>query len=303
MQMKEAINQFCEWRELKVTHSCVLNYRFSLIGLCLYSRNPDIEAITLDDIMEYLHALQDMGYDTNSLIPKTIAIRKFFEFLRMQQYNVLHSELIPVPYRHRKLPRVANDDDFKQLLAAIPSTKNLKYVRDRALVRVLYDTGARAGEILSLQMDQIDLVGMSALIKTEKSKGARPFRRVFWTQATNRYFKEWIAFRSTVINPDAMHMEGDPVFISIRKGERVQKVKQIRVSSLSFIFREYSRQAGIDPINPHSLRHRLAHQIIQQGGSTADVANILGHSSMGSSLIYVMMDGKELEERYRKFRK
>ncbi len=68
------------------------------------------------------------------------------------------------------------------------------------------------------------------------------------------------------------------------------------------MLRRYSNRAGIPYLNAHSFRHHMGHDIIQKGGSAADVMNILGHATLSSSSIYTMMNDKELEARYRLFK-
>ena len=67
------------------------------------------------------------------------------------------------------------------------------------------------------------------------------------------------------------------------------------------MLRKYSGRAKIPYVNAHSFRHRVGHHIIKSGGSSADVMNILGHSSVQSTAIYTMMSDVELEKRYRYF--
>lgn len=65
------------------------------------------------------------------------------------------------------------------------------------------------------------------------------------------------------------------------------------------MLRRCSTRARLPYVNAHSFRHQLGHELIKQGGSAADVMNVLGHASLSSSTIYTMMTDKELEERYR----
>ena len=64
--------------------------------------------------------MKELGWDQNSFVGKCMALRKFFEFYRLQNYSVIDENLIPIPSKEHKLPRVAKDADYKQLVAAIP---------------------------------------------------------------------------------------------------------------------------------------------------------------------------------------
>lgn len=173
MIMSEAIQKFSDWRRMKVKINTVVHYQNELRRLCLFLKNPEIETITLAQVMEFLRLMRDVGYEQNTLIPITMAFRKFFEFWRLQGYKVLDEELIPVARKEYNVPRVANEENYKQLLTAIPKdTKDPRHIRNLAIVGLLWDTGARNGEICALNIDQLDLNGRKAVIKTEKSRGA-----------------------------------------------------------------------------------------------------------------------------------
>ncbi len=89
MEFKEAIEQFKNWRQFKVKKQTVKGYDRELRTFCLFLRNPQIEHITLNQVMEYLNGLAELGWDRNSFIGKCMALRKFFEFFRLQGYQVL----------------------------------------------------------------------------------------------------------------------------------------------------------------------------------------------------------------------
>lgn len=144
----------------------------------------------------------------------------------------------------------------------------------------------------------------SAIIKTEKSRGRRPIREIFWTKKTTTHIKRWIKAREhlgtlfTITDTDAL-------FISIMKTVTSDsRGKRMCTRNVCEVFRTISNRAGLLSIfNAHSARHRLGRKIITLGGSNADVSNILGHSHTDSSYIYTMMWGKELKKRYNHFQK
>src|SRR3989338_973188 len=150
MQFKEAIDQFSGWRKFKVKIQTVRGYDQTLRQFCLFLRNPEIEDININHVMDYLNGMKDMGWDQNSFVGKCMALRKFFEFYRLQGYAVINEELIPIMQAERKLPRVATIEEYKKLIGAIPEkTNDPRHIRNFALINLLWDTGARNGEILS----------------------------------------------------------------------------------------------------------------------------------------------------------
>jgi len=299
--MRDAIASFSEWRKLQVKESTVTGYDRDLRYLCVYLGNPLVTEITLDRIMEYLNGLADNGWDRNTLIPKTIAMRRFFDFLARQGYDVLDKELIPIPEKKYRLPRVLSEATFRTLLGTIPPrSRDPRHIRNEAIVRLLWDTGARNGEILSINVGDVDTETRSAIIRTEKSKGRRPFRQIFWTPETNGAVERWMRKREHLarlmpaIDPSAL-------FISVAGSVHRTSGRRFTIRGVGEMLRRYSVRAEIPHVNAHSFRHRKGHQIIHEGGSATDVMNILGHSCVQSTSIYTMMTGAELRQRADRF--
>ena len=298
MLIKDAIQQFSSWRQFKVKKQTVRGYDRELKNFCLFLRNPDIENIALSDVMDYLNGMADLGWDRNSFVGKCMALRKFFQFYRLQGYKVIDEELIPIPDKEPKLPRVATDEQFDQLISAIPKeTNDPRHIRNLAILKLLWDTGARNGEVCSINIEDLDLEERRAIIKTEKAKSRRPFREIFWTEATNECLKNWIKKREHLAKLMKFE-ETNALFLSVTT---VKCGQRFTIKGVGEMLRKYCNRAKLPYMNAHSFRHHRGHHIIKSGGSTSDVMNILGHSSVQSTTIYTMMHGKELEQRARIF--
>jgi len=303
MQFKEAIDQFSNWRKFKVKGQTVRGYDQTLRNFCLFLRNPQIEEIGINHVMEFLNGMKEIGWDNNSFVGKCMALRKFFEFYRLQGYPVIDESLIPIPAKEHKLPRVAKDADYQKLVAAIPAkTNDPRHIRNLAILNLLWDTGARNGEVLSLDIGDLDMERRRAVINTEKSKGRRPFREIFWTQTTNDNIWAWIKKREQ-LKKTMEFKEPDALFISICAGQYDTTGRRFTIKGVGEMLRRYSNRAKLPYMNAHSFRHHMGHHIVKSGGSSADVMNILGHASVQSTTIYTMMTDQELEKRYRHFMK
>lgn len=299
MKFVEAIQKFKLWREFNVKQNTVKGYDMILRQLCLFTGNIDIEDISVDMIMEWFRRMRELEWDHNSFMPKAMAIRKFLEFYNKQGYSVVDPWLVPIPAKQYKLPRVADEENYQKLINIIPKESNdPRHIRNLAIINMLWDTGARNGEVLSLNVDQLDLDQQKAVINTEKSKGIRPFRELFWTAETNDNIKRWLEKREYLKNKMEFQ-DKDALFISACS----QKVGQrFSIKGTGEMLRRYCNRASIPYMNAHSFRHHMGHDIIKKGGSSADVMNILGHATVQSSTIYTMMTNKELESRYRLFK-
>lgn len=301
---KEAIDEFTAWRKFKLGAVTLRGNDKDLRLFCLFLKNPMLEQVQLKDVMEYLNLMVEIGWASNSFVSKCMALKKFFEFCNLRGYTTLDERLIPVPQKQYKIPRVASEEEYEKLWAVIPQdSKDLRHVRNSAIVSLLWDTGARNGEIMALDVDDLDLENKKALIKTEKAKTRRPLREIFWTDKTNQLLIRWLAERDKFSRRIQLR-DPNALFLSLyNSGSQKTKGYRFRTSGVCEMLRSYSNKAGLEVrLNAHSMRHYMGRTIIEKGGSNSDVTNILGHSCIESSMVYTMMYGKQAEKRYRKFR-
>jgi integrase/recombinase XerC len=304
MKLSQAISEFRDWRGFKVTGQTVIRYDHVLRIFCLCLGDPYIEQIQIQHVLGYLKDMERLGWKRNGITIVCLSLRKLFEFFNMRGYKCLNENLIPLPRKEFKIPRIASEPDFKKLVRAIPKDHNPSNIRNRALAGMVWDTWARSGEIVSIDESDLkfnkDGTG-SALIKTEKSRGRRPVREIFWTKETTRHLKKWLDKKHHLETLFTFKDYG-AVFVSVNKsGMYDTRGSRMTNRGVTEVFRLMSRRAGISMLNPHSARHFGGREIIKKGGSSADVSNILGHSHMDSSAIYTMMHGDDLKDRWKKF--
>lgn len=302
LRLREAIAEFNEWRRCNnVRVTTVRSYDRELRVLAVYLRNPDLEEVKVHDVIGYLNLLADFGWSANGMIPKISAFKIFFRYHRRMGRTVLDDGLIPKPRKEFTMPKVADEATYRKLLAMIPEdTNDARHIRNAALIRMLWDTGARNGEVLALNLGDIDFAACKATIQTEKSRGQRPIRQIFWTEDTNKYLVRWIRAREKAAKTMAFHEPG-ALFVSLKRSMHDTLGKRLTIRGVGELLRRYSIRGKLPYLNAHSFRHRKAHHIINSNGSNSDVMNVLGHASLESSKIYVYMVGKELEDRARKF--
>lgn len=294
MKLSEALQKFTSWRTFKVRECTMKGYDQIIRAFAIFMHDCNIEDVTLDHVLKWFHLMKSFNYDPNSMMSKATALKKFFEFFVRQGYKVVDPWLIPVPMKTYKIPRVASEETYQKLIGAIPRmTKDPRHIRNLALISLLWDSGARNGELCAINIGDVDFERKRAVILTEKSKGRRPIREIFWTTETNEHLKKWVKVRSKFTKSEALFIS----LVSSKAGLR------FTIKGVGEMLRRYSERAGItSPVNAHSLRHAMGHRIINKNGSGPDVMNILGHSTLASSSIYTMMENTELEARYRQFK-
>lgn len=307
MKLSEALREFVEYKKSrgKRGYRTGIRYEGILRIFCLVMRDPDLGDIKLQDIDWYLLEMRRLGWTDNGRNLIAVAIRMFFDWCNVRGYCDLNYLAIQIPERDHGVPRVCDFETFSKLVALIPKKNKRPYgIRDLALMLLLWDTGARVGEIVMLNADDLDFENTTAIIKTEKSRGRRPIRQIFWTEETNEALKCWVKKRNhlkkffTFLDPDAL-------FLSISRTKHIDtRGRRLTVRNVNEIFRVLSHKANLGFIvNPHSLRHSMGRDSIQTLRDTASTSNILGHSNIESSSIYEMVWGPRLKEDWKKVMK
>ncbi|MDD2247579.1 MAG: site-specific integrase [Proteiniphilum sp.] len=297
MLFSEAIEQFTSWRRLKKKLSTVRGYDLSLRSFCLFLRNPEIEDITLENVIEWFDLQEMLGWDKNGFIGKAIAIRKILEFYQHKYKDsaVLDPWLIPVPDRRWKQARVANEEQYNKLLSVVMGSKNPIHIRNEAIIRMLWDTGARNTEVLSINIEDLDMNHRRVAIRTEKSKGKKPFRNIFWRETTNEALIKWMEKRDHLCELNTFK-DPEALFTSVARKPGCRLTNKGLVETM----RVYSNKAGIpNVVNAHSMRHHMGHDLAQKGVNNSSISSILGHANLTSSFVYTMLNDIETEAIYR----
>jgi len=303
MKLSDAVCQFKGWKSLNVKSTTIKGYDQILRQFCVFMHNCSLERVKDTDIVLWFELMREIGYDTNSFIPRAIALRKLFEYYQHKGLKVVDPWLIPVPEMEYKQARIITEEEYKKLLAVIPAnTRDSREIRNRAIINLLWDTGARNGEILSLNINDLNLEEMTAVIKTEKLKGTHPFRRLIWSQATNDNLILWLKTRER-LKSVFIFRDQEAVFISVMAGGRVgaKQGQRFSIKGVGEMLRRYSYKAGMPCANAHSFRHHKGHDMSARGANNSNISSVLGHRSLQSSYRYTQLSGQELIETGRKF--
>ncbi len=311
MKLSEAIREFVELRTAKGPRSrkTAARYQITLRIFCLCMQDPELNEIDLTHILWYFKELERLGWKPNGVNLVGIALKKFFEFCHLRGYEVPFSEqLIPIREKEFHIPRVMNLKDFKKLITQIPKRSNRpNHIRNLALLLLLWDTGARSGELCMLDENDLQFKkngsGM-ALIKTEKSRGRSPIRQIFWTPETGKAIKRWQK-KKKELHKFFTFKDPEALFVSILKSPSAD-VRGSRMNNrgVAEMMRMLSNQAGLPLVaNAHSVRHSFGRDTIKSIRSDSAASSLLGHASIESSLTYTRMFGQDLFDQWKKVSK
>jgi integrase/recombinase XerD len=239
-------------------------------------------------LRSYLIALRRRGLNARSIARHGVTLRRFFRFLETE--GVIGEVPLPKLYPTapgRKLPHMLSADEVRKLLAQ-PEERGALGVRDRAMLELLYGTGLRVSELVSLQIQQIDLQGNYLTVRGKGSKvRAVPFGQ--WARETLlRYLRE--------ARPRLLKGRTSSFLFMTRSG------KPLTRQGFWKLIRGHALAAGIEKrVTPHTLRHSFATHLLEGGADLRSVQSMLGHADISTTQIYTHVDGPRLKRIHRQY--
>lgn len=291
--MEDQIRAFMRFLEGERNASAetVRNYSSDLRQLSAFLRksgeggHPITPAcVTTDDIRRYLHWLDRNGEKASSLARKLASIRSFYRFLIGRGLvSADPAEDIRSPKLPKPLPRVLTKDDADSLME-IPDERSWLSLRDRALLETLYSTGARVGEAVGMNWNDLDQV--EGLVRL-RGKGAKerivPIGEVALL-AVQRYRD---ALPATVARCES----SAPVFVNHRGG-------RLTTRSVARLVTRYSGRLAGGAVSPHTLRHSCATHLLDEGADLRSIQEMLGHASLSTTQKYTHLAADQLAAVY-----
>lgn len=222
-----------------------------------------------------------------------VAVRAMLRFLVKKGYQSLPPERIELGKKRDREIKFLGSNELTNLLNAV-STDNEQGLRDRALLEVLFSTGLRVSELVSLNKDSINLKeGEFSVI----GKGGKA-RVVFLTAAAKDWLDRYLKARSDHFSPLFIRYSGPKP----KKDSDKNEAHRLTPRSIERMIEKYRRQAGITfPIGPHVLRHSFATDLLSHGADIRAVQEMLGHKNLSTTQIYTHVTNARLKEVHEKF--
>lgn len=294
MKSTEALKQFSAYFNFRVKQRQVKNYASWLRQFFISLNNPEIESIHLGQVLTHLQLSRDFELDELTIYGKCLALRQFFKFFRLQQFRVLDPELIPAKKPQAKFVDFITEEEHQALLKVIRG-KTDRAIRNTAILGLLHDTGMRKGELISLDMERVDLVKMEALIHTEKARGNVQVRPVFWTKETNEDLKKWLNVRSTY--SDCKNFDSSAVFITLWRRKSGTRISD---SSIEEFIRRGCVDANLRTLHAHLYRHAFGNKLGVEGVNNSTISGLMGHATINASQIYTALNDQQKRGVYTK---
>lgn len=292
--------EFLEYLEIEKGRSLktVRNYDQYLSRFIDFSRVKDPENITDETIRMFRLWLnrQESGTETegrkDTLKKKTqnyylIALRAFLKFLRKREINSLSPEKIELAKTSERSLDLISSGDLEKLLSS-PEGNDVKNLRDKAILELLFSTGLRVSELCSLNND-IDLNKDEFSVRGKGEK----IRVVFLSDSAKEALRKYLNKRDDM---------DEAMFIQF--GKNTANIKSLRLTSRSIerIVKHYAIKAGISKkVTPHIIRHSFATDLLQNGADLRSVQALLGHSNIATTQVYTHVTDKHLREIHKTF--
>ena len=240
---------------------------------------------------QYITDLREKrGYRDTTTARKIAAVKSFFGYLMLEGHiSDDPTESLGSPRIGRSLPKFLTEDDVTSLLDVAGKAGTPESKRDATILELLYATGLRVSELVSLEVSDIDFEESFILCRSGK---AEKQRRVFLHPKAVEELKQYLQIaRITLLGSNKTQIA---LFVNHR-GERLTR------QWIWNILKICSKKANIDEgITPHTLRHSFATHMLQNGASLRHVQELLGHSSISTTQVYTHMTNQHMRQEYEK---
>lgn len=239
-----------------------------------------------DVLCEYIDHLRSSGKSVATVSRNIASLKNFYAWLKLNGHieEIPTGRLVPEKAAH-KLPEILTAKEVELLLEQ-PECTDRKGYRDRAMLELLYATGIRVTELISLDVTDVNL---SAGIINCRSRDK--VRSIPLYPAALKALKDYIEF----IRPDMIAAPSErSLFVNVN-GERMSR------QGFWKIVKSYQQKAGIEKdITPHTLRHSFATHLLENGADLRSIQEMLGHADISSTQIYSQLVKKQLKDVYNK---
>jgi integrase/recombinase XerC len=291
--MKAFLNQFLQYLQLErnLSPHTIRAYKIDLEAFIAFLKQQNIQGlkeITSQQIRTYLMSLMQ-SLHRSTVNRKLASIRSFFKFLLKKRCIKTHpAEAIFGPKQEKELPHFLTVDETFRLLDK-PEVKTPLDCRNKAILELLYATGVRVGELVGLNLDDVDLKHGKILVY---GKG-RKHRLVFIGEKAKQALENYLQIRKAEKPVCRQGREEKAFFLNVR-GERLS------ARSVERMVKKYSMCGIFKDVYPHMLRHSFATHLLNQGTDLRVVQELLGHASLATTQKYTHVTVEKLMEVYDK---
>lgn len=288
--MEKHIKQFLDFiqNEKKLSNNTLQSYSRDINQYKDYLETNKINYLKVDNeqIREYLNYLQEIGKKTSTISRNLASIRSFYQYLiRIKKIRRDPTENIQSPKVAKRVPSVLTSQEVELLLDQ-PKDVDLKGTRDKAMLEVAYATGMRVTEIISLNIEDVNVEEGFVTCRAVGKQRTIPLGSL-----SIKALKEYIEEARPIMIRDENEKS---LFVNVN-GKRLTR------QGFWKIIKYYKEQAHIaKDITPHVLRHSFATHLLQNGADLKSIQTMLGHSDISSTQVYMQFQDDGIKDIYKK---
>ena len=240
-------------------------------------------------IVNFIEKEKQRGLSENSISRSLVTIKMLYKYMIMEgKISVNPMSSVNTLKLQKHLPEVLHYKAVEEILRA-PDCNDKLGIRDKAILELMYATGARVSEVASIKVSWINFDYGYIRCQGKGSKQRIVPMGAEASKSIRRYLQE--------VRPFLVKIEGDePLLFLSRTG------KKLRRENIWSIVKKYAIKAGIrSNISPHTLRHSFATHLLEGGADLRSVQEMLGHSNISTTQIYTHIDRKYLKSIHQKF--
>jgi site-specific recombinase XerD len=283
--LKQSLDRFLIYLNIQKGYSphTVDAYRSDLsyfIEFCNQQKVYDINNVKEDNLKRYIYFLQEKELSKRTVSRKISSLKSWWKYLI--RYNLVSHELtsyLETPKLEKKLPNFLSPEEIDRCLASVKGSVSEK--RDMAIIELLFSTGIRVSELISVDIGDIDEAREEIRVVGKRDKERIVILGKHAVLAVKEYTQ---AYRH-------LHIKGSKeraLFINSKGG-------RLTVRSVQRLFQQISSLIGKE-VTPHTLRHSFATTLLDNGADLRTVQELLGHSSLQTTQLYTHVTVKKLQE-------
>lgn len=277
--------------ERALSESTLESYNRDLKQFLTYLKDKnmtDLNEVTRAGILLYFASLEHSGKSRATITRASVTLRAFFHYL-VRERIVEHDPLLLVelPKVDKKIPQTLTVEETERLLD-MPDPSTLLGLRDKAMLELLYATGIRVSELISLNWQDVDYD-----LRFLRCSGDTGKERIIPFGVMTA---EWLDKYINEARPQLLSHNDDEALFPNRRGERISR------QGFWKIIKKYGNEAGIEgDITPHMLRHSFAVHLLDRGADVRSVQEMLGHADVSSIQVYLNKTRPNLKSVYDSF--
>jgi len=285
------------WMENGLSENTLSAYRNDLAGFALWlqQRKKSLTGVDTAIIQDFLAHNYQLQQKRRSVARLLSTLRRFFLHLyRENRISEDPTRLLESPKGERSLPSSLNEQQIDELLDA-PDISDVLGLRDRAMLEVLYATGLRVSELISLQVSQISLQqGVIRVVGKGNKERLVPVGEIALDWLLRYYQQSRPQLMSIASTKHQTLNQCSEVFVT-RRGKSMTR------QAFWYMVKRYALIAGIaeDHLSPHTLRHAFATHLLNHGADLRVVQMLLGHSDISTTQIYTHVADQRLRDMYK----